>query len=122
MLKVKEYRTMDDFEMDPDRMSYETVAVVNKTNGYVCADVVTTCKSWRTALDRFFKALSNDPRFDGWKDTIEYGVKTWGWKDRETVNGQYTGGWFWLHLIHPHRAPGTGPAGTVPGRHSFAAG
>lgn len=25
-------------------------------------------------------------------------------------------------LIHPHGAPGTGPAGTVPGRHSFAAG
>lgn len=22
--------------------------------------------------------------------------------------------WFRLHLIHPHRAPGTGPAGTVP--------
>lgn len=30
--------------------------------------------------------------------------------------------WFRLHLIHPHGAPGTGPAGTVPGRHSFAAG
>ena len=30
--------------------------------------------------------------------------------------------WFRLHLIHPHRAPGTGPADTVPGRHSFAAG
>lgn len=95
MLKVKEYRTMDDFEMDPDRMSHETVAVVNKADGYVCADVVTACKSWHTALDRFFKALANDPRFDGWKDTIEYGVKTLGWKDRETVNGQYTGGWFW---------------------------
>lgn len=32
------------------------------------------------------------------------------------------GHWFRLHLIHPHGAPGTGPAGTVPGRHSFAAG
>lgn len=95
MLKVKEYRTMDDFEADPDRMSYETVAVVNKADGYVCADVATFCKSWRTALDRFFKALANDSRFDGWKGTIEYGVKTWGWSDRETVNGQYTGGWFW---------------------------
>lgn len=30
--------------------------------------------------------------------------------------------WFRLHLIHPHEAPGTGPAYTVPGRHSFAAG
>lgn len=30
--------------------------------------------------------------------------------------------WFRLHLIHPHGAPGTGPADTVPGRHSFAAG
>jgi hypothetical protein len=30
--------------------------------------------------------------------------------------------WFRLHLIHPHGAPGTGPVGTVPGRHSFAAG
>lgn len=32
------------------------------------------------------------------------------------------GHWFRLHLIHPHGAPGTGPADTVPGRHSFAAG
>lgn len=32
------------------------------------------------------------------------------------------GYWFRLHLIHPHGAPGTGPADTVPGRHSFAAG
>ena len=24
------------------------------------------------------------------------------------------GHWFRLHLIHPHGAPGTGPAGTVP--------
>lgn len=32
------------------------------------------------------------------------------------------GHWFRLRLIHPHGAPGTSPAGTVPGQHSFAAG
>ena len=62
MLKVKEYSSFEAFEQDEHRQDVDLVAIVNKPNGMVCADLITDCKMWQTAVNRFFKALAGD----GW--------------------------------------------------------
>lgn len=97
----KEYNSFEDFEND-DRCkgAWELVAVVNKPNG-VCADLITECKNWQTAVRRFFKALENDHRFDGWMEGIIESIENGYWKDKEaywnaeTQRNEYTGGYFW---------------------------
>lgn len=62
MLKVKEYSSFEAFEQDEHRQDVDLVAIVNKPNGMVCADLITDCKMWQTAVNRFFKALAGyDP-------------------------------------------------------------
>lgn len=58
MLKVKEYSSFEAFEQDEHRQDVDPVAIVNKPNGMVCADLITDCKMWQTAVNRFFKALA----------------------------------------------------------------
>lgn len=58
MLKVKEYSSFEAFEQDEHRQDVDLVAIVNKPNGMVCADLITDCKMWQTAVNRFFKALA----------------------------------------------------------------
>lgn len=82
MLKVKEYSSFEAFEQDEHRQDVDLVAIVNKPNGMVCADLITDCKMWQTAVNRFFKALAGDERFDGWQD-------------KALTDGKYTGGYFW---------------------------
>lgn len=95
ILKVKEYSSFEAFEQDEHRQDVDLVAIVNKPNGMVCADLITDCKMWQTAVNRFFKALAGDVRFDGWKECIEEAIKSGIWKEKETFDDKYTGGWFW---------------------------
>lgn len=95
MLKVKEYSSFEAFEQDEHRQDVDLIAIVNKPNGMVCADLITDCKMWQTAVNRFFKALAGDVRFDGWKECIEEAIKSGIWKEKETFDDKYTGGWFW---------------------------
>lgn len=95
MLKVKEYSSFEAFEQDEHRQDVDLIAIVNKPNGMVCADLITDCKMWQTAVNRFFKALAGDVRFDGWKEYIEEAIKSGIWKEKETFDDKYTGGWFW---------------------------
>ena len=60
MLKVKEYSSFEAFEQDEHRQDVDLVAIVNKPNGMVCADLITDCKMWQTAVNRFFKALAGN--------------------------------------------------------------
>jgi len=78
MLKVKEYANFDEFEKDAHKQDVDLVAIVNKPNGMVCADLITDCKMWQTAVNRFFKALAGDERFDGWQETISASRKASG--------------------------------------------
>lgn len=63
----------------------------------VCADGEFECKSWKTAIRRFFKALADNVLFDGWKECLEECVDNGTWKEREEhYNGEYIiGGWHW---------------------------
>ena len=82
MLKVKEYSSFEAFEQDEHRQDVDLVAIVNKPNGMVCADLITDCKMWQTAVNRFFKALAGDERFDGWQETITECIKGGFWQDK----------------------------------------
>ena len=97
-VKIKEYASFDEFEQDESRQDYELVAVVNKKNA-VCADLMTECKLWMTAVDRFFKALEGDDRFDGWKDCIIESIENGCWNDASRIweDGKlkYTGDYSW---------------------------
>ena len=65
----------------------------------VCADAEYECKSWKTAIKRFFRALASDSRFDGWYDAIQEACENGYFKDKSTVweNGKsvFTGDYFW---------------------------
>lgn len=94
-IKVKEYDSFHQYELDEHSSDYDLVAIVN-FNVRVCADLQTECKNWRTAVNRFFKALDGDSRFEGWKDSITGYVEGGIWKDHETDReGNSTGGWSW---------------------------
>ena len=95
MLKVKEYSSFEAFEQDEHRQDVDLVAIVNKPNGMVCADLITDCKRWKTAVNRFFKALAGDERFNYWRDGIIEAIENGYWKDKEVIDGKYTGGYFW---------------------------
>lgn len=95
MLKVKEYSSFEAFEQDEHRQDVDLVAIVNKPNGMVCADLITDCKMWQTAVNRFFKALAGDERFDGWQETITECIKEGFWQDKALTDRKYTGGYFW---------------------------
>jgi len=95
MLKVKEYSSFEAFEQDEHRQDVDLVAIVNKPNGMVCADLITDCKMWQTAVNRFFKALAGDERFDGWQETITECIKEGFWQDKALTDGKHTGGYFW---------------------------
>ena len=48
MLKVKKYSSFEAFEQDAHKQDVDLVAIVNKPNGMVCADLITDCKMWQT--------------------------------------------------------------------------
>lgn len=100
-MKVKEYRNFAEFNGDPYHHGDECVAIVNNPNGTVCADVITSCKRWQTAVRRFFKALAGDSRFDGWQEAITECCDSGYFSDKETCwdpktgTSKYYDGYFW---------------------------
>ena len=89
----KEYKNFDEFENDRCAGNYELMAVVNNARFNTgCADLMTDCKNWRTAVRRCF---------DGWEECIIESIENGCWKDREaywnseTGKYEYRGGWFY---------------------------
>ena len=71
-MKVMEFESFEKFEQCENKQDYEMVAIVhNAERNTVCADLITDCKSWKTAVKRFFKAWEKEKGF------------------------VYTGGYFW---------------------------
>lgn len=103
-MRVVEFKNFDEFEESKVAGRYEVVAIVNGgSHGLkrVSADLMTDCKNWRTAVNRFFKALGNDERFDGWKECIIENCEDGYFSDKETYwepgkGSVYYGGYHWL--------------------------
>ena len=100
-MKVMEFKNFDEFEQSEDKQDYEMVAIVhNEKFNSMCADLMTDCKRWRTAVERFFKALENYPAIYDWKETIIESCENGYFSDKEThwdneKGFVYTGGYFW---------------------------
>lgn len=102
-MKVVEFKSFDEFEESGVAGRSDVVAIVNRTcygRKQVSADLMTDCKHWQTAVNRFFNALGDDERFDGWKADIIECCENGCFSDKETfwVDGEgsvYEGGYHW---------------------------
>lgn len=108
MLKVVEFESFEDFEESGISGKYEVVTIVkggSHGKKRVCADLMTDCKRYKTAIRRFFKALEGDGRFDGWREGIEESCENGHFADKEQYweSGKglvYTGGYHWCVEDH----------------------
>lgn len=65
-MKTFYFDNFDDFEESGVAGEYEVTAIVKKDHcNNLCADLMTECKSWKTAIRRFFKSLTDYPEFNG---------------------------------------------------------
>lgn len=55
-MKIYEFNSFEEFERAEVAGEDEALTIV-KENGWIKSDLTTVCKSWKTALRRFFKAL-----------------------------------------------------------------
>ena len=108
MLKVVEFESFEAFEESGLSGKFEVVTIVkggSHGKKHVCADLMTECKSYKTAIRRFFKALEGDSRFDGWREGIEESCENGYFADKEQYweSGKglvYTGGYHWCVEDH----------------------
>lgn len=66
-MKRYDFNSFDELSAAEVSGEWEALTVVTE-GGWIKADLVTECKSWKTALRRFFKALNpdNSGLFNGW--------------------------------------------------------
>jgi hypothetical protein len=98
-MKVRHFESFEAYENEEvTKGEYEVVDIV-KYNNKISADLLTECKTWKTALNRFFKALENVKEFDGWKDGIiescenGYFIEAETYWNEEKCKSEYRGGW-----------------------------
>ncbi len=75
-MKRYDFTSFEQFEQSDTVGKLETLTVIDE-NGWLKSDITTKCKSWKTALRRFFKLFGDDPRLNDWyecmKDEAENG-------------------------------------------------
>lgn len=117
-MKRYDFNSFEEFSDAGVAGEWEALTVVTE-NGWIKADLMTECKSWKTALRRFFKALDPDSaeEFDGWcecmRESAESGCfklndsrmadgsrnpfMTYAWEIEEMNDGE----WYIFLNIHP---------------------
>ena len=84
-MKTFYFDNFNDFEESGVAGEYEVTAIVKKDHcNNLCADLMTECKSWKTAIRRFFKSLADYPEFNGWQDGILESCENGYFSDKET--------------------------------------
>ena len=100
-MKTFYFDNFDDFEESGVAGEYEVTAIVKKDHcNNLCADLMTECKSWKTAIRRFFKSLTDYPEFNGWQVGILESCENGYFSDKEIYfeGGKSVyckGGYFW---------------------------
>jgi len=95
-MKTMYFDNFDEFEKSQTAGQYEVVSIVkNEKYNTLCADLMTDCKSYKTAIKRFFKSLKDYPMFGGWEEQLLESCENGIWSAKETdENGEYyAGGW-----------------------------
>ena len=94
---VKEFASQEDYENYRYSGCNNILSIVHRRNS-VCADMTTKCKNWKTAVKKFFDALADDKRFDGWRECVVESCENGCFSNKETdenSNWAYNGGWFY---------------------------
>lgn len=81
-IKVIEYRSMNEFEQDENSQGNERLTVVRE-NGWIKADLLTECKSWKTAVRRFFANHPDSRVIDDWQGCMTEGAENGFFKDSD---------------------------------------
>lgn len=70
-MKRYDFNNFEEFSEAEVSGEWEALTVVAE-NGWINADLMTECKSWKTALRRFFKVLdpNNAEEFEGWYECM----------------------------------------------------
>ena len=70
-MKTRRFENLDEYfnYYENNEHKINDVDIVENKNNE-CADGEFECKSWKTAVRRFFKAIACDSRFDGWEEAI----------------------------------------------------
>lgn len=95
-----EFTSFEAFDASGTAGNYEDVTIIRE-NGKICADLMTECKSWKTALNRFFRAVANIPELAGWEPDVRESCESGYFADREsiwneeTMKSEVTGNWSW---------------------------
>lgn len=131
-MKRYDFNSFEEFSEAEVSTEWEALTVVTE-NGWIKADLMTECKSWKTALRRFFKALDpdNSDVFSGWyecmKESAEGGYfkmndshmadgsrnkfMTYAWEIEEMNEGE----WYIFLNIHPGEYEADDESGTESG-------
>lgn len=92
MIKTYRFTTTDCEEYENMLGDYEKMMIV-ENNGWICSDLMTECKSWKTAVNRFFRALEKDFPYivEDWREgIIEMGENgCFKCSDRIASDGKY---------------------------------
>ena len=86
MIKRRDFNSFDEFHESGTAGNYEELTFITE-NGWKKADLLTECKYWRTAVNRFFKAIGNDPDFDGWKECITESAENGCFGQNDSIMG-----------------------------------
>lgn len=99
-MKTVFFENFDKFEESGVATKYEIISIVkNEKFNTMCADLQTECKSYKTALKRFFKGLESYPQFTEWKEGIKESCESGYFQDserywnEEKFEYEYQGGW-----------------------------
>lgn len=79
-MKVRYFENYDNYEATGNHEEIDIVKHGNK----ICADLITECKTYKTALNRFFKALKNYNQLYGWREGLLESCENGCFKDIET--------------------------------------
>ena len=69
MIKRNYFNSFEQFHESNTAGNWEELTFINE-NGWKKVDLTTNTKSWKVAVNRFFKAIGNDVDFNGWKECI----------------------------------------------------
>lgn len=97
-MKTMYFENFDEFEACENKPEEELLAVVKRNDG-LCADLFTRTKSWKVALNRFFRELRKAGFYmlAEWEESIKESCENGVFADKEiSMYAQgYYGGWFY---------------------------
>lgn len=85
-MKRYDFYSFDEFDQSGTAGEYEALTVLHKS-GWIKCDIMTECKSYKTALRRFFKMIGDDPHFEGWYESMREAAENGYFKMNDFVMG-----------------------------------